>query len=137
MDANQPNDLTPEEIEALVDKLAAYTNSEIGGIVTSVPNASTCLESEPITLSGLMKMKAELDQQFPEPVKFRNGADMSHETFVSLGIPMASKDEGKTWFDPHINRISDIEVHIVPSVPFGKVEECRCKERAKTANGEQ
>ena len=52
------------------------------------------------------------------------------KTFVALGIPMASKDNGKTWFDPHINPIIGIEIHIVPSLPFGAVEECRCKIRA-------
>jgi hypothetical protein len=87
--------------------------------------------SSPLTLDMLVKMKEDLDKRFPEPIKYKDGADMSHETFVALGIPMASKDNGKTWFDHHINPIIGIEIHIVPSLPFGAVEECRCKERYK------
>ncbi len=102
---------------------------DLDRFIKGVPNAHMCVETEPITLSGLMKIKDEMDARFPEPLKFRHGADMSHETFVLLGIPMASKDEEKTWMDIHKARICSIEIHIVPSVPFGKVEECRCSQR--------
>src|SRR5271157_4313805 len=81
-------------------------------------------------------MKEDLDKQFPEPIKYKDGADMSGETFhalgASLGFPtMLSENGGKSWIDPHFNPIIGIEIHIVPSLPFGAVEECRCEDRAK------
>jgi hypothetical protein len=83
----------------------------------------------------LVKMKEDLDKQFPEPLKYKDGADMSGETFhalgASLGFPtMLSENGGQSWIDPHFNPIIGIEIHIVPSLPFGAVEECRCKIRA-------
>jgi hypothetical protein len=95
-------------------------------------NASTFTYDEPITLSKLMEMKAEVDSIFPpEAMKFKKGADMSRQTFTALGIPMESKDGGNTYFDFHKVSLIGIDVHIVDSIPFGKVEECRCEERAK------
>jgi hypothetical protein len=87
--------------------------------------------SEPITLEYLLKMKAEFDAKFPEPLKFKNGADMSPETFAALGIPMVTKDDAKPWLDPYLHhRITGIDIHIVPGLEFGDVQECRCQERA-------
>ena len=95
-------------------------------------NASTFTYDEPLTLSKLMEMKAKVDSIFPpEAMKFKKGADMSRKTFISLGIPMASNDGGNTYFDFHKVSLIGIDVHIVDSIPFGKVEECRCEERAK------
>lgn len=130
MDANQnppsERDWTIEEREEFFASQDAVTGLFSGAVAyNGVPNAST----KPLTLDMLVKIKEDLDKQFPEPLKYKDGADMSHETFVALGIPMASKDNGKTWFDHHINPIIGIEIHIVPSLPFGAVEECRCKER--------
>lgn len=103
------------------------------GTVTynGVPNAFT----KPLTLDMLIKMKEDFDKQFPEPLKYKNGVDMSGETFhalgASLGFPtMLSENGGQSWIDPHFNPIIGIEIHIVPSLPFGAVEECRCKIRA-------
>ena len=82
------------------------------------------------------KMKEDFDKQFPEPLKYKNGVDMSGETFhalgASLGFPtMISENGGQSWIDPHFNPIIGIEIHIVPGMPFGAVEECRCEERYK------
>ncbi len=132
MDANQnppsERDWTIEEQEDFFASQDAVTGLFSGTVTyNGVPNAFT----KPLTLDMLIKMKEDFDKQFPEPIKYKDGADMSHETFVALGIPMASKDNGKTWFDHHINPIIGIEIHIVPGMPFGAVEECRCKERYK------
>jgi hypothetical protein len=132
MDPNQnlpsEREWTEEEKEEFLRKDRGYGTlwNPSDGLLSGVPNQPPI---EPLTIDMLVKMKEDLDKQFPESLKYKHGADMSHETFVALGIPMASKDNGKTWFDPHINPIIGIEIHIVPSLPFGAVEECRCKER--------
>ena len=87
----------------------------------------------PITLSGLLEMKEKCDALWKEmgPIKFKDGADMSPETFQAissaLGITMYSKDGGHTFFDPHINPITSIEIHLIPGMEFGDVQECQCK----------
>ena len=134
----EQDNLTPEEIETLVDKLAAYMNSEVSQKVVMAPNASTFTYDEPLTLSKLMEMKAKVDSIFsPESIKFKKGADMSRKTFISLGIPMASNDGGNTYFDFHKVSLIGIDVHIVDSLPFGVVEDCMCEERAKENNERQ
>ena len=85
-----------------------------------------------LTLQNLVKMKEQFDKDFP-PSKFDKGADMCRDTFLALtqalGIKVYTRDGGMTWFDPHKVPIIGVEIHIVPSIPFGEVEPCRCKER--------
>ena len=85
-----------------------------------------------LTLQNLVKMKEQFDKDFP-PSKFDKGADMCRDTLLALtqtlGIEVCTRDGGMTWFDPHKVPITGVEIHIVPSIPFGEVEPCRCKER--------
>jgi hypothetical protein len=126
-------DWTEQEKDEFFASQDAVTGLFSGAVAyNGVPNAST----KPLTLDMLIKMKEDFDKQFPEPLKYKNGADMSGETFhalgASLGFPtMLSENGGQSWIDPHFNPIIGIEIHIVPGMPFGAVEECRCKERYK------
>jgi hypothetical protein len=93
--------------------------------MNGIPNAPTA----PLTLDMLVKMKEDFDKQFPEPIKYKDGADMSPETFKALGIPIVKTRE--CGISGHSSTLYGIDVHIVPGMPFGVVEECRCKERYK------
>jgi hypothetical protein len=100
--------------------------------------ASNALVGEvlaPLTLADLQQAKIKFDILFSEPLKFLHGADMSPETLNALGINLYTTDGGRTFIDPHIAPVIGVEVHLVPGMPFGKVEECSCEERRKVADG--
>jgi len=88
------------------------------------------MSTHTLTLERLKEMKENFDKQFP-PSKFDKGADMSPETWKALkniipGYSFDGKDE-RAYFTvtgPWV------DIHIVPSIPFGEVEPCRCEERA-------
>ena len=90
------------------------------------------MSTQPLTVQRLTEMKEQFDKDFP-PSKFDKGADMNQRTFDvltrTLGISLYSKDNGLTWFDPHKIPFIGVPIHIVPSIPFGEVEPCRCAER--------
>jgi hypothetical protein len=88
------------------------------------------METEPITLSGLLKMKEDFDKHFPEPLKYQNGADMSPETWEAMRPNFAPyKNEIEAHRTVGTHPFCMIHIHIVPGMPFGAVEECRCSQR--------
>jgi hypothetical protein len=135
MDANQnipsEREWTPQEMGeffASTDAITGLPSGSLAGAWASngVPNAPT----ESLTLDKLVKMKEDFDKQFPEPLKYQNGADMSPETWEAM----------RPNFSPYKNEIEAhrtvgthpfcmIHIHIVPGMPFGAVEECRCPHR--------
>ena len=125
-------DWTIEEQEEFFASQDAVTGMFNGTPINNTPYHPSPMETEPITLSSLLKMKEDFDKQFPEPIKYKDGADMSPETWqamVRLGNPNFTYDGETEGFasTPFIS----IAIHIVPGMPFGAVEECRCKERYK------
>ncbi len=88
------------------------------------------MSTHPLTLQRLTEMKENFDRQFP-PSVFDKGADMSPETWRALrtyipGYSFNGKDT-RAYLDV---KGPWIDIHLVPSIPFGEVEPCRCKERA-------
>ncbi len=88
------------------------------------------MSTHPLTLQRLTEMKERFDKDFP-PSIFDKGADMSPATWNALksiipGYSFNGKDS-RAYFD-----ISGpwIDIHFVPSIPFGEVEPCRCEEHA-------
>jgi len=94
-------------------------------------NSSVSSTDNPqITLESLIKMNDEFQKQFPIPVEYKNGADMSRETFEELGKSIKLvKPQGKAWLGMNVDNFIGVEIHIVESVPFGCVEKCRCHHR--------
>jgi len=96
--------------------------------MNGIPNAPTA----PLTLDMLVKMKEDFDKQFPEPIKYKDGADMSPETWEAMRPNFAPyKNEIEAHRTVGTHPFCMIHIHIVPGMPFGVVEECRCKERYK------
>lgn len=96
----------------------------------SVNNSYAPMENKPITLESLIKTNDEFHKQFPIPVEYKNGADMSRETFESLGKRIKLvKPQGEAWLGMNVDNFIGVEIHIVESVPFGCVEKCRCHHR--------
>ena len=94
------------------------------------------MSTNSLNLEHFQELKDKFDAQFSTPMPFRNGADMSKRTMMQLmrvlgGGYLSSFDNGKTWTDLKMDPVMRVEIHIVDDVPFGVVEECRCKERAK------
>jgi hypothetical protein len=88
------------------------------------------MSTHPLTLERLQEMKRIFDEKFP-PSTFDKGADMSTETWTALknlipGYSFNGKDS-RAYFEM---KGPWIDIHFVPSLPFGEVEPCRCKERA-------
>lgn len=85
-----------------------------------------------LTIQRLKELEEQFKKDFP-PSRFDKGVDMSGATFNGLtrifGIAWYSRDGGVTWFDPHKMPLIGVEIHIVPEIPFGEVEPCRCAER--------
>lgn len=133
MDANQktPSD---EDLLSFFDPQRTYDaiNGLINGAVAS--NGPMTGSNEPITLQSLTEMEAKFREAFPIPTAFKNGADMSRATFDELGKSVKMlRPQGEAWLGISTDNFIGIEIHIVNSVPFGAVEECRCKEREKEA----
>ena len=125
----EPNQNPPSERDWTdQEKDEFYASIGLSGTpINNTPYRPSPMETEPITLSGLLKMKEDFDKQFPEPLKYKDGADMSPETWqamVRLGNPNFTYDGETEGFasTPFIS----IAIHIVPGMPFGAVEECRC-----------
>jgi hypothetical protein len=119
--------LTPEEIDALADKLIENWNEEIvtGGVASNAPIST---DNPQITLESLVKLNEEFQKQFPIPVAYKNGADMSRATFKELGKSIKLvKPQGEAWLGMNVDNFIGVDIHFDESVPFGCVEECKCK----------
>jgi hypothetical protein len=87
------------------------------------------MSTHPLTLQRLQEMKAQFDKDY-SPSKFGKSADMSRETWKELKnlIPGYSSNgqDSRAYFE-----ITGpwVDIHFVPSIPFGEVEPCRCAER--------
>lgn len=90
------------------------------------------INMHPLTVDRLNEMKKEFNERFP-PSCFDKAADMSQPTWDALkkllGNDLTCEKSRLSWFYPNRSPFIGIEVHIVPSIPFGEVEPCRCKER--------
>jgi hypothetical protein len=126
-------DITPQELDALSEKLAAeFVKDEQGLFSGLVADNGAILNSEPITLKNLQEIEDNFRKAFPVPVEFKDGADMSRATFDELGKSIKLvKPQGRAWLGISSDNFIGVQIHIVNSIPFGVVEECRCKERAK------
>ncbi len=128
MERYQRPDWTEDELQYLAEKWAEEVdkgNRRVLSLVATngIPDDHTA----PLTLDAIVKMKEDFDKKFPEPIKYKNGADMSPETFKALGIPIVKTRE--CGISGHSSTLYGIDVHIVPDMPFGAVEECRCSQR--------
>lgn len=93
----------------------------------AVNNSYPPMDNQPITLESLIKSNDEFQKAFPVPVAYRNGADMSRETFEELGKRIKLvKPQGEAWLGMNVDNFIGVDIHIVESVPFGCVEECHC-----------
>jgi hypothetical protein len=89
-------------------------------------------QNSPITLDSLKETCDKFHEQFPAPVEYRDGADMSRATFDELGKSIKLvKPRGKAWLGINVDNFVGVYIHIVDSIPFGVVEECKCKDREK------
>ena len=134
MDANQnppsERDWTPEEKEEFFSSQDAVTGLFSG--MASNGAGTPFSDNEPLTLDKLKATYDEFQKAFPIPVEFREGADMSRATFEELGKSIKLlKPQGQAWLGMNVDRFIGVDIHIVNSIPFGCVEECRCKEREK------
>ena len=132
MDPNQnpPSERqwTPEEMEEFFSSQDAVTGLFPSGAVAS--NGPMTCSNEPITLQSLTEMHDKFKEAFPIPTAFKDGADMSCATFDELGKSIKMlRPQGQAWLGISTDNFIGREIHIVNSVPFGAVEECRCKER--------
>jgi len=124
-------DITPQEMDALSEKLTdEFLKEEQGLFFGFVASNGAILNSEPITLKNLQEIEDNFRKAFPVPVAYKDGADMSRETFDALGKTIKLvKPQGQAWLGISSDNFIGVQIHIVNSVPFGAVEECRCKER--------
>jgi hypothetical protein len=131
MDANQnppsEREWSPEEMEEFFASQDAVTGHFPGAVASNGPAMEN---NAPITLESLIKMNEEFQKSYPIPVAYKNGADMSRATFDELGksIKMV-KPQGEAWLGMNVDNFIGVNIHIVDSVPFGCVEECRCHMR--------
>lgn len=128
----EPNQNPPSERDWTdQEKDEFYASIGLSGTpINNAPYHPSPMETEPITLSGLLKMKEDFDKQFPEPLKYKDGADMSPETWEAMRPNFAPyKNEIEAHRTVGTHPFCMIHVHIVPGMPFGAVEECRCPHR--------
>jgi hypothetical protein len=133
MDSNHSSEWSEADIEKLISSLANEIRQDTEKEIAHHMASNAAIESgkfpHPLTLEYLTQMKEDFDKQFPEPLKFKNGADMSRATFNLLKIGIVPREtNGSPTFATPLNAI---DVHFVESVPYGKIEECSCKERNK------
>jgi hypothetical protein len=84
-------------------------------------------QNAPITLDHLKRLHDAIELLYPKG-PFDDGADMSQETYNQL------IHSGKVIVKKQTDILSSfvgIDIHIVPSIPLGKVEPCNCKERQR------
>ena len=114
------------------DAITGLPNGSLAGAWTSNGAGTPLSDNEPLTLDKLKETYDEFQKAFPIPVEFREGADMSRATFEELGKSIKLlKPQGQAWLGMNVDRFIGVDIHIVNSIPFGCVEECRCKEREK------
>jgi hypothetical protein len=110
-----------EEFFASQDAVTGLFSGEVAS------NSYPPMDNPPITLESLIKMNEEFQKAFPVPVAYKNGADMSRATFDELGKSIKLvKPQGEAWLEMNVDSFIGVEIHIVESVSFGCVEECRC-----------
>jgi hypothetical protein len=113
-----------EEFFASQDAVTGLFSGEVAS------NSYPPMDNPPITLESLIKMNDDFRKAFPIPVEYQNGADMSRATFDELGKSIKLvKPKGEAWLGMNVDNFVGVEIHIVESVPFGCVEECRCPKR--------
>jgi hypothetical protein len=130
----EPNQNPPCEREWSQEEMEEFFASQdaITGLFPNcvANNSYPPMDNQPITLESLIKSNDEFQKYFPIPVAYRNGADMSRDTFEELGKRIKLvKPQGEAWLGINVDNFIGVEIHIVNTVPFGCVEECRCNQR--------
>lgn len=122
-------DWTPEEQDEFYKSLG---DSIFSGISREITNAPVSVPSEPLTLDNLLKMKAEMDAKLAEigPLPFKNGADMSQETWEALKKQIPPSPLLEPIFNPlaTAKAFMGVDIHIRPDIPFGETRECTCED---------
>jgi hypothetical protein len=133
----EPNQNPPSEREWTIEEREEFFASQdaMTGLFNGMASNAPMEKTAPITLKDLQEMVAKFREQFPESLPYRNGADMSQETWNALNAVLKRDGVGQDGsglpYPYYTMSLSAIEIHIVPGIPFGEVEECSCKERAK------
>jgi hypothetical protein len=112
------------------DELIPFSDTErVGDAIMKLANSFPI--ALPITLDSLKETYDKFHEAFlPIPAEYKDGADMSRATFDELGKSInLVKPQGKAWLGINVDSFVGVSIHIVDSIPFGVVEECKCKER--------
>ena len=91
------------------------------------------MSANTLTFERLLETMQSFREKYP-PSVFDKGADMSEATCKALIklLRIEFPDGNPEWFKVYKMTLTGIDIHIVPDIPFGEVEPCRCKEREFT-----